>query len=251
MISPGSRHLRFILLSIVAGISNMTLAMAEVRQARDTTRHTVLVISPRLNSTGHFPFTGALINHHLNADINIFYDRHPVGFFLFKSQDLQEKSIVNYLQPGVFATVKLSSQLKVRGFFGYLLSQAEGFRDDDSDYYTAATVYWDIAPGFRLENTALFYDLTLGTKLAERLLLSYQKKKYKLDLYVWHRMVLDEGNHSTSAMLAFTFPQIKISDKTTLLLTSSYQSYLTTNRPGFALKNGFLFSLAMPITVLE
>ncbi|MCB0489693.1 MAG: hypothetical protein R2820_00510 [Cyclobacteriaceae bacterium] len=250
MTFPGSHTFLFVFL-LLTGVISTIPTVANALEAKDTTRHTVLVISPRLNSTGHFPFTGALINHHLNADINIFYDRHPVGFFLFKSQDLQEKSIVNYLQPGVFATVKLSPQLKVRGFFGYLLSQAEGFRDEDSDYYTAATVYWEIAPGFRLENTALFYDLTLGTKLAERLLLSYQVKKYKLDLYVWHRMVLDEGDHSTSAMLAFTFPQIKLSDKTTLLFTSSYQSYLTTNRPGFALKNGFLFSLAMPITVLE
>lgn len=251
MTFPGRGIFLFVVLSATAGIIGLMPTAAVAREVKDTTRHTVLVISPRLNSTGHFPFTGALINHHLNADINIFYDRHPVGFFLFKSQDLHEKSIVNYLQPGVFATVKLNPSLKVRGFFGYLLSQAKGFRDEDSDYYTAATVYWDIAPGFRLENTALFYDLTLGTKLAERLLLSYQTKKYKLDLYVWHRMVLDEGNHSTSAMLAFTFPQVKLSDKTTLLLTSSYQSYLTTNRPGFALKNGFLFSLAMPVSVLN
>jgi len=218
-----------------------------VGQSADTLKKATLVVTPRINSTGHFPFTGALINYHFNVDINIFYERKALGFFLFKSQDLQKKSIVNYLQPGLFATANLNSSLRARVFIGYLLSQAEGFRDSDSDYYSALALYWNITSKFRVENTALFYDLEQQAKLANRFVVTWQEKKFKLDLYVWHRIVLENNNHSTSAMLSFTFPQIKLSESTSLIFSSSYQRYLTTNRPGFALKDGFLFSLSLPI----
>lgn len=230
-------------------LSTSLASYGESSNPSDSTTRNVLVITPRLNSTGHFPFTGSLINHHLNADINVFYDSKYFGFFIFKSHDLQEThSIVNYLQPGIFANIPLSSTLKLRTFFGYLFSQANGFKDSDSDYYTAATLYWTIGNGFRLENTALFYDLNLGTKLAERLLFVWEKGKFRADLYFWHRLVLEKNNHATSGMLGITFPPINLSDNVSLLFTSSYQQYLTTNKPGYALRNGFLFSLAMPIS---
>lgn len=215
-------------------------------QADDSTKKATLVITPRINSTGHFPFTGSLLNHHLNADINIFYEQKALGFFIFKSQDLQEKSFVNYFQPGVFATARLNNSLRARVFFGYLFSQAESFRDADSDYYTALSFYWNIAPHIRMENTSLFYDLQQQVKLANRLVVTWESDIIKLDLYLWHRIVVAESNHATSAMLALTFPKIKINKSASLFFTSSYQSYITTNRPGFALKDGFLFSVSMP-----
>ncbi len=216
-------------------------------QPPDSVKKATLVVTPRINSTGHFPFTGALINHHINADINIFYERQALGFFLFKSQDLREPSIVNYLQPGLFATARLNPTLRARVFIGYLLSQAEGFHDDDSDYYTALALYWELMPAIRVENTALLYDMEQQMKLANRTVITWQARKFKVDFYVWHRIVLEGNNHATSAMLAFTFPQFKISESTSLIFTSSYQRYLSSNRPGFALKDGFLFSVALPI----
>jgi len=250
MISPGKPIAIYLLWVTFLSILTVTVNAGDPNP-KDTLSRSTLSVTPRINSTGHFPFTGALINHHINADINIFYERRPVGFFVFWSKDLVEKSIVNYLQPGVFATLQLSSKLKVRAFFGYLLSQAESFHDPDSDYYTAGTMYLDLGHGFRIENTALFYDLTQGTKFADRLLLVWQKGKVKVDFYLWHRMVLNEDNHATSAMLALIFPQIRISNKTTLLFSSSYQAYLTANRPSWALEKGFLFSLAVPIAVVN
>ena len=77
-------------------------SMAQQLKA-DTIPEVTFVITPRINSTGHFPFTGSYINKNVNADINIFFERKTLGFFLFKSHDLEEKnSIVNYLQPGIF-----------------------------------------------------------------------------------------------------------------------------------------------------
>lgn len=241
------QFVRWILLGLSA-VPSLTFATGvNAHLSPDSLVKAVWVVTPRINSTGHFPFTGALLNHHINADINIFYERKALGFFLFKSQDLQEKSFVNYLQPGLFVTARLHPSLRARVFFGYLFSQAKGFRDDDSDYYTALSMYWDVMPGFRIENTALFYDMEQQIKLANRLLLSWQAKQFKIDLYLWQRVVLEQNNHATSAMLGFTFPKIKLSESATLLFTTSYQRYLTANRPGFALKDGFLFQVAMPI----
>lgn len=224
-------------------------ASFKVEQSTDSTKKSTIVITPRLNSTGHFPFTGSLLNRHFNADINIFYERKALGFFLFKSQDLQEKSYVNYLQPGLFVTTNLIQSLRARVFVGYLFSQAESFRDSDSDYYTALSFYWNVAPRIRVENTSLFYDLEQQVKLANRLVASWESKYIKMDLYLWHRVVIEENNHATSAMLSLTLREIKINNSTSLLFSSSYQRYLTANRPGFALKDGFLFSLSMPIAL--
>lgn len=206
------------------------------------------IITPRINSAGHFPFTGSLLNHNVNADLNLFFERKALGFFIFKSHDLKEKnSIVNYLQPGLFATLKLNSSLKARVFLGYIFSQAYSFRDADSDYYSAVSLYWDITKDLRVENTTLFYDLNQKMKVAERLLFSWRMKNAKIELYLWERIILGEQNYATSAMLSFTFPTLKISESVSIFFTSSYQRYLTENKPNFALTDGFLFSITMPV----
>jgi hypothetical protein len=230
--------------SIMGGTNNLTPA--------DTVDKPVLVITPRLHSTGYFPFSGSLINHHLNTDINIFYSRKVFGFFIFKSYDIADPhSIINYLQPGVFATVRLHPAFRVRGFFGYIFSQTEHFRDTDSDYYTALSLYWDVSSKVRIEHTALYYDYTTNKKLANRLLVSWSGGKFKIDVYVWHRAVLDERRSAVSSALALTFPSITLSDRVTLQFTSSYMGYLSKDKPDYELRDGFLFTLAMPIKAVK
>jgi hypothetical protein len=237
-----------VIIGVFFSLSTNALSL-KVQEPADSSKKTTFVITPRINSTGHFPFTGSLLNHHINADINIFYEQKSLGFFLFKSQDLQEKSFVNYFQPGLFATTRLNQSLRARVFVGYLFSQKESFRDADSDYYTALSFYWNVTPRLRVENTSLFYDLQQQAKLSDRLVVTWESYGIKLDVYLWHRIVMEENNHATSAMLSLTFPKIKINNTTSLLFSSSYQRYLTTYRPGFALKDGFLFSLSMPIEI--
>ena len=181
------------------------------QQKNDSVPEVTFVITPRLNSTGHFPFTGSYINKNFNADINIFYERKTLGFFLFKSQDLEDRhSIVNYLQPGVFKKVVITPSLKLRFFVGYLFAQTSGFRDADSDYYAAVVGYWSIGSKIRLEYTALFFDLSLGEKLANRFVFSYLTNGFKFDAFVWNRWVFGDGSSSTSAALSVNFPPIKI-----------------------------------------
>jgi len=228
----------------------MLLAAALTVEGSDSTARASWQINPRLHSAGYFPFTGAMLNHNAVADVNIFFEKKTIGFFIFQSVDLQDrKSYASYLQPGVFATLHLTPNVRLRGFFGYIFSQTNGFSDSESDYYAAVQANWIIVPGLRVENTLLFYDYSISKKLANRLLVEWSGKRFRLSGYVWQRTVLDENLGSTSGAIALTFPIIKISPKTQLELTSTYMGYLTESKPDFALRDGFFFTLAVPISL--
>lgn len=223
---------------------------AIAQSKRDTVPDVTFVITPRINSTGHFPFTGSYINKNFNADVNIFYERKTLGFFLFKSQDLEDRhSIVNYLQPGIFKKVEITPTLKLRFFVGYLLTQTAGFHDPDSDYYAAVVAYWSLGDKIQLEHTALFYDLSGDDKVANRFVFSYLERGFKFDLFVWNRLVFGDGSSSTSASLSVNFPKIRLSEKVSIQSTVSYQGYLTDEKPAYAMRNGVLFSVSFPIAV--
>ncbi len=244
-----SRFTYWIVVLALACFPELVLAQG-LRHAKDSIRKSVFVITPRINSAGHFPFSGALLNKNANVDLNIFYERSLVGFFIFKSQDMEDKhSIVNYLQPGIFKKFQLTPKLKLGTFLGYVFSQTTGFRDKDSDYFTAAVVYWTISERLKMENTSLFFDLSQSEKLANRFLLSYWLNNFKVDLYVWHRVVFEEHFHATSASLAVNFPKVKISENLSMQTTFSYLGYLTKAKPDFAMRQGFLFTIAFPLTL--
>ena len=241
--------------SVIIVIVLVTICLVEARAQQDTVKtKTTLQIYPRLHSAGYFPFTGALLNHSPVADVNIFYERKALGFFIFQSFDIKDRhSYANYFQPGVFATLKLHPTLRVRGFFGYIFSQTRSFRDPgDSDYYAAASVYWDPAKHLSIQNTLLFYDYNINRKLANRLLISCSYEKFKADFFLWNRLVMAEKRQAVSASIALTFPIIKVGEKqkTSIQLTSAYMWYLTSYKPAFALDQGFIFTLGVPVNVL-
>lgn len=222
-----------------------------VRAQQDSTRKATLIIYPRVHSAGFFPFTGALLNKNPVADLNVFYEKKALGFFVFQSLDLKDRhSYANYLQPGVFATVKLHPTFKVRGFFGYIFSQAQGFRDSDSDYYAAASFYWDPSKRISVQNTVLFYDYNINRKIANRILVSYAAAKFKAEVFLWNRFVFAEKRQAVSASVALTFPIIKIGEKASVHLTSAYMWYLTDYKPSFARTDGFIFTIGVPLNVL-
>ncbi len=244
--------IRFLLWAIFlyAGSTCIPAFGQEQKQPKDSVGGAEWVINPRLNSVGHFPYTGALINRNVNFDLNVFFEYKRYGFFIFESRDLEDPhSIVNYLQPGIFKRFQLSGQFYVRLFFGYVFSQTSGFRDNDSDYYTAAVGYWTIADNLKLEYTALFLDLSQSGKMANRVVLSWFVKNFKIDLYVWHRILLEQGIHATSSSVAVNFPTIRLSNSVSIQNTLSYQGYITDTKPGFARRDGFLFSVAFPLAM--
>lgn len=210
------------------------------------------MINPRLHSGGYFPFSGALLNHNPVADVNFFYSGKRFGAFLFQSVDLADRSsYVNYMQPGIFVNFEPGTHVRLRGFFGYIFSQTQGFCDPESDYYVAGQLNWQLPNGLRIENTLLFYDYTYNKKLANRFLLEWADEKVRVSVYLWHRIVIDEQFNTASASVALTFPIIKLSKKANLEFTSAYLGYLTENKPDFALRDGFLFTLAVPLSIAE
>ena len=220
-----------------------------IQQGGDTLRTRMeWAITPRLNSAGHFPFTGSLVSENINTDINIFAENRNWGFFLFKSHDLQErKSLINYFQPGVFLSGRMNDRIKIRFFVGYIFSQAHSFRDPDSDYYAAPVVYWTISEHLKLENCVLVYDIVKNAKAANRLLVFWNRSKFRIDFYIWHRADFDRRQYATSAGLAVNSPMFTLVGAAKLMITGSYQGYVSEKKPGYARRDGFLLSLAFPV----
>ncbi len=231
-----------------------TSAFAAIAQTTsDSTRPArTFIITPRINSAGHFPFSGALINHNINFDVNIYYQRGMTGFFLFKSWDLRDPhSIVNYFQPGVFQKFNIGKKVNTGLFAGYIFSQTDGFSDHDSDFFVANVTTWTPNDKIRIENTALFFNVTkpeLSTTLANRLLINCFVKRWKFDVYVWERVEFKNKFVATSASFAVNFPRIRLTDAVYILNTISYQGYITEAKPDWAMRDGFLYSLSFPIT---
>ena len=249
MISFGKKtsFVRLLTFSLFAALILISSPIIAQEQAEDTTRRT-FVITPRINSAGHFPFSGALLNKNTNIDLNIFFEHKGYGFFVFQSVDLEDnRSFANYLQPGIFKKFKLRPAVQLGLFAGYIFSQTTGFRDNDSDYFTAAVVYWTISPHLNVESTSLFFDLSQSTKLAQRFLMSYSLKGFRLEYYLWYRVVFEQNTHALSSSLALYSPKAKIAGNLYVQTSISYWGYLTETKPSFALRNGVLFSVAFPL----
>jgi hypothetical protein len=215
----------------------------------DSVKRYTLIISPRLNSAGYFPFTGAVLNHNANFDFTVAFEKNGYGFFLFQSFDLVDNaSYINYFQPAAFKKFPVGNNLKIGVYFGYLFSQTNSFSDKgESDYFAALSQHWDINKKLRLENTMLFGDLTIQPKLINRLLLIYRVKKITLNFYLHERVIFETNDYSTSAAIGLDLPKLRIADKLSAQPGITYQHYLTKNKPGYALNDGLLLSLAFPI----
>jgi hypothetical protein len=215
----------------------------------DSAKPYTLIISPRINSAGYFPFTGAVLNHNVNFDFTVVFEKADRGFVLFQSFDLQNKnSPINYFQPCLFEKFPLGASLSFGVYFGYLFSQMYSFSDKaESDYFGALTQNWAISKKMRLENTMLFGNLTTQMNLVNRLELLYTLDKFSVDFYLHERVVLETKDLSTSGAIAVNLPRVKLADKLFALATLTYNNYLSKNRPSYALENGFFFSLAFPI----
>lgn len=215
----------------------------------DSTARSTISITPRLNSAGYFPFTGALLNHHTNVDLNIVYQNKIFGFLAFKSVDFEEsQSPVNYLQSALFKQLKIKESLSITIYAGYLFSQTQAFRDEkDSDYFGAFGTYWDVNKNLRIENIALLNDVSVQFKIVNRLSILYTFQKFRFDFSLHERYVPETKNSTTSTAFAINLPRIMLARHLSALSTITYQTYITPERPAYALKNGFLFSLSFPM----
>lgn len=213
---------------------------------------TVLNINPRIHSSGFFPFSGAILPASPVADLNIFMEKRRWGFFLFQSLDLKEShAVVNYLQPGLFAVFRPTPKLKIRTHFGYIFNQTQGFKDNDSDYFSGLQINWSLRPDLRIENSTLYYDWNVRSKMAHRLLVEYSKPRWRASGYVWYRKVFADSDGALSAAMAITWPIVRINTKSNLEFTTTYMGYVSDYLPSFARRSGVFFSVAVPIDVIR
>ncbi len=215
----------------------------------DSVRPYTLVISPRINSEGYFPFTGAVLNHNVNFDFTVVFEKANRGFILFQSFDLQNKnSPINYFQPCAFEKFPVGTSLSFGVYLGYLFSQMYSFSDKgQSDYFGALTQNCTLSKKLRVENTMLFGNLTTQLNLVNRLELLYTLDKFSIDVYLHERVIFETKDLSTSGAVAVNLPRVKLADKLFAVATLTYNNYLSKNRPSYALENGFFLSLAFPI----
>src|SRR5882762_986237 len=86
LLGPGSRICRFLIVNLLLLVVGDLYA-----QATEDRKPYMLSIVPRFNSSGYFPFTGAILNHNVNFDLNVVFQKNGYGVLAFKSSDLQDK----------------------------------------------------------------------------------------------------------------------------------------------------------------
>ncbi len=232
----------------VACIAVLQFLAVDARASRRDTTRAQWVITPRLHSIGFFPFTGAVLNHHPSADLNIYFQQRKYGFFLYQSADLLDRhSFVNYLQPGVFRSFQVSRRLEARLFLSYICSQSAGWFDRYSDYVVAPAFYWTVSPSLKLESTTLFFDLTQGAKVATRARVMYDWRGFRFESFLWYRAVFSEQGGALSASVGISLPRAALAPHVFVQTTISYMGYVTEKKPDFAARDGLLFTLAMPM----
>lgn len=216
-----------------------------------TVKNKEIVFTSRLHSTGHFPYSGSLLNHHLNADFNLYYTNNQNGFFIFKAIDMEDiKSDINYLQIGVFRKIFIAKKMTITPYAGYLFLQNNKFLDKGSDLFLA------LAPAFesyrlKIENTTLITNILekdYPMAMANRLEIKYTFKPFAISWFTWHNMILSETkNQSLSIAASFQFYQVKLSEKLSFKAGIMLQTYLSKYYPIYALRKGAVFTLTFPI----
>jgi len=207
-------------------------------------------LTSRINSTGHFPYTGSFLNHHLNADFNLYYQKKNAGFFIFKSLDLEDlSSDVNYLQPGIFYKYHAGKKITLAPYVGYVFEQTRGFADKSSDVFVALVTTFKNR-NIKIENTSLFLNfLELGAtrNLTNRLEINIAFQRMGLSWFTWHKASLFGIREYVSTAFALKFPKISFSKNMALESSIMFQSYVTNNKPSYAFRRGVLFTLAFPL----
>lgn len=206
-------------------------------------------LTTKINSTGHFPYSGSLLNHHLNVDFTLYYRRHNLGFFIFKSFDLEDlSSDVNYLEPGVFARIPIGKKFTASPYAGFVFDQTESFADKSSDIFIALVTTFR-ENNIKIENTALIFNfLETGSHryLTNRLEVNVSLKNATISWFAWHKTGLFGVKESVSTALSFKSPKLAFTKSLALESSIMFHTYLTCNKPSYALRRGVVFSLLFP-----
>jgi len=209
-----------------------------------------LMLTPKLHSTGHSPYSGVYLNHHLNAEVGLNYKYNGFEAFISKNIDLVEpNSPINFMTAGISKSFQLTRSIKLTPYAGYFFRQSYSFVDDNSDMWAAVVVKLIVNKWFAIENTMLFGNLIrhyAHASIANRLHLSLSIGKVKFDAYTWYTHSISNP-HFVSTSLAITSPDWVITKSISARVQVAMLQYVTTLRPEGAMNRGGLISLIFPI----
>jgi hypothetical protein len=204
-----------------------------------------------LHSTGHFPYTGIYLNHHLNAEVGLTYKYKNFGAFISKNVDFVDgHSASNYATTGIYRTFKLTESLKVSPHVGYFLRQSYSLMDEPSDAWAAVVVALAITRRLTIENTILAGNLVRhhrNVSLANRLNATLLIGAFRIDAYTWYLHSPNGSFHFVSSSLAVTSPDWVITAAISARVQVAMLQQVTREKPENAMHRGFLISLIVPI----
>ena len=226
-----------------------SLAQHTVSKADDQSYS--LVLTPKLHSAGHFPYSGSYINRNLNAELGLSYEGSMIGGFISKNIDLVDAhSSLNYATVGLFKSINLNRSIVLTPYLGYFFGQANSLMDTGSDSWAAVVVKFTVNKWFLIENTSLVSNLlqhAAGTSLANRLNVRVTIKGFRFDSFTWYSHVFKQEPHFVSGGFSITTPDWKINDNISVKTQVAMLQQLSLEKPASAKKRGLVVSLIVPI----
>jgi hypothetical protein len=210
-----------------------------------------LLLTLKLHSTGHSPFSGTYINHHPNGELGLLFKYKHVGAFLNKNADFSDgRSGINYTTVGIFKSFVLGKSVKITPYLGYVLKQSYSFIDDNSDAWTCFVLRANITHWLAFENTALFGNLIrhhANASFANRMNAVMSIGKFKVDVYAWYTHSLKSKYPFMSASAAITSPDWIITKSISARVQVAVMQQISSRRPDGCMHGGGLVSLIVPV----
>ena len=238
-----------LLFSCCLALGFKTLAQQSVSKA-DRQPYS-LTLTTKLHSTGHAPYSGVYVNHHLNSEINLSWEYKQFGGFISKNVDFVDAhSSVNFSTVGIYRSFQLSKSVKLTPYLGCFLKQANSLIDQGSDMWVAVMAKVIINKWLFIENTSLVGNLLVNptaASLANRLNVIASIGNFKLDLFAWYSHSFSNAPHFVSASLAITSPDWTITPSVSARVQIAMIQQMANERPEGAMHRGGLISLIVPI----
>lgn len=229
------------------GMAQQSMSKADKQQPYS------FLVTAKLHSTGHSPYSGIYLNHHANAEVGLLYKYGQSGAFISKNVDFVDvHSGVNFTTIGIFKSFQLSESFKLTPYLGYFFKQSHSFMDENSDMWACIVARFTINRWLAYENTALLGNLIRhysNASLANRMNVILLIGKFKLDAYAWYNHSFNSGPHFLSTSLALTSPDWVISKTISARVQVAMMQQISNEKPDGCMKRGGLISLIVPMNL--
>lgn len=243
---------RRLLFSCCLAVGLKGMAQQSVSKA-DKQQPYSFLLTAKLHSTGHSPYSGIYLNHHANAEIGALYKYRQSGAFISKNVDFADvHSAINFTTIGIFKSFHLSESVKLTPYLGYFFKQSHSFMDDNSDMWACVVARFTINRWLAFENTALLGNLIRhysNASLANRMNAIVLIGKFKLDAFAWYNHSFNSQPHFLSTSLAITSPDWVITQTISARMQVAVMQQISNEKPDGCMSRGGLISLIVPMNL--